>query len=206
MLPVSVPEVLSPGSLLFQYSSAVARLPASSPSGLPSATARNSGARTAGWSPSEGAATASAAQNATCASLTAPFDAFHKLASACVAARHHASKSIFFPLGHLACSCATPGNASASARITSACTWQSRVESSTFRPSTDDVSALSANAAPLTASTAATRASALTATNRGSPCNFGNSWCSCAKIEPSLPVNQLGSRRAIRSTAVTNAS
>mmetsp|Transcript_13211 Transcript_13211/g.49395 ORF Transcript_13211/g.49395 Transcript_13211/m.49395 type:complete len:410 (+) Transcript_13211:711-1940(+) len=90
--------------------------------------------------------------------------------------------------------------------MTSACTCASLVLRSTSSPSTDDVSARSAKDAPCTASTPATRAKARTATNRGSPCSRGNSWCSCAMIAPSSPVSQPGSLRAILSTAIANAS
>ena len=150
----------TPGRRASQYSSATSRLAASSPPGCPSTTARSSGALTAGRSASDGAAFASAAQNATCASRVAPSSAFHRLRSARIAARRHASRSIFLPRGHRACSAATPGSASASARMASACTCASRVERSASRPSTLLVNARSANAAPRAASAAATRASA----------------------------------------------
>ena len=150
----------TPGRRASQNSSATSRLAASSPPGCPSTTARSSGALTAGRSASDGAAFASAAQNATCASRVAPSSAFHRLRSARIAARRHASRSIFLPRGHRACSAATPGSASASARMASACTCASRVERSASRPSTLLVNARSANAAPRAASAAATRASA----------------------------------------------
>ena len=111
------------------------------------------------------------------------------------------------PRGHRLCSSATPGSASASARMASACTCASRVESSASRPSTLLVNARSANAAPRAASAAATSASARTATKRGSPCSLGKSWWSCARTAPSAEsASHSGSRRARRSAAVANAS